>query len=168
MCFRTCVRVNTHDIWRCVDSKKHFMVVCWSPHWEQGVLAHCMWSNKASRCIDIYVLKLHSNAHCEWAHRRTSVCARRGPCGHPPGHMNCGAVPPPYLHRLANTQTLEGILRVCEWLFHMHVAALASFPGAGPQGSSGEQGDGARVHFRPSECLYTRIHQSNVEGEASI
>lgn len=33
----------------------------------------------------------------------------------------------------------------------MHAVALANFPGAGPQGSAGEQG--ARVHLRPSVCL---------------
>lgn len=37
----------------------------------------------------------------------------------------------------------------------MYVAVLAFFPGAGPQGSAEKQGDGARVHFRPSACLGT-------------
>lgn len=78
------------------------------------------------------------------------------------------AVPPPYVHTLKNAQTLVGILRVCEWLFHMHVAVLAFFPGAGPPGSAGEQGDGARVHFRPSACLCACIHSFKVEVEAAI
>lgn len=82
--------------------------------------------------------------------------------------MQSAAVPPPYERTLTNTQTLAGTLRVREWLFHMHAAVLASFPGAGPQGSAGEQGDGARVHFRPNACLCTHILKSKLEMEVAI
>lgn len=42
------------------------------------------------------------------------------------------------------------------------------FPGAGPQGTAARLGDGARVHFRPSACLCTRILKSKGERRAAI
>lgn len=51
---------------------------------------------------------------------------------------------------------------ICMWLF------LASFPGAGPPVSAGEQGEGARVHFRAIACLCTRTHSSEVDHERAI
>lgn len=66
------------------------------------------------------------------------------------------------------TDTCGHFETVCEWLFHMHVAVLAFLPGAGPPGSAGEQGDGARVHFRSSACLCTCIHLFKVEVKAAI
>lgn len=84
-------------------------------------------------------------------------------------HMQSAALPPPTEPRHTHTcsHSLAGALRVCEWLFHMYVAVLAFFPGAGPRGSAGKQGDGARVHFRPSACLCTRVLKSKVEEKAS-
>lgn len=68
----------------------------------------------------------------------------------------------------APPHTLMGTLRVCKWLFHMHVAVLAYFPRAGPQGSAGEEGDGAGVHFGPRACLHTRILKFKVQGNRHL
>ena len=58
--------------------------------------------------------------------------------------------------------SLPGILRVCEWLFHMHVAVLASSLGARPWGPCwGTRGRGKAkcVFVHQSSQRQTREHQ---------
>lgn len=84
-------------------------------------------------------------------------------CGHAPRHMQSAAVPPAYEHTLlrAHWECISG-WSICMWLF------WPLFPGAGPQGTAARLGDGARVHFRPSACLCTRILKSKGERRAAI
>ena len=112
---------------------KHFRVVLLKSAWEQGVLVHWMWSYStySKNCIATHTENEHTHVYmyiCVW------VWPHLGPCpwwARSQTYAKC-------CDASSHTQILAGTLRVCvrEWLLHMHVAVLASFPGAGPRGKS--------------------------------
>lgn len=70
----------------------------------------------------------------------------------------------PSEHAHTHMHSPAGTSRVRERLFHMHVAVLASFPGAGPPGCAGKQGNGGESPLQ-AECVFMYVSPRVRGGE---